>query len=177
MSADNPERDIMIDPRWSILEDGLGYNVLVVGGLPKLDREGREVIEFTIKVDDTVKKRYKLRRGVELNEQDNMKLIVLKIDVIPLNMYDDANKKWLYVKSLLHEPTELSQREGNLKTIIAVKDKRISLLESENIRLNEQILIFRTNPAMAAAQGAEVFEKTAKAVADLLGRNRDDNKN
>ena len=158
----------MIDPKWSILEDGLGYNVLVVGGLPSIDSEGREIVEFTIKCDDVVKKRYNLRRGLELNDQDNMKIIVLKGDLIPLNMYDDANKKWLYVKSLLHQPTEMSQREANLKTVINVKDKRILLLEAENIRLNEQILLFRTNPAMAAAQGAEVFEKSAKVVADLM---------
>jgi hypothetical protein len=164
--GDNPEKDIMLSPTWSILEDGLGYNVLVVGGLPRIDSEGREVIEFTVKVDDVVKKRYKLRRGNELNEQDNMKLTVLKHDLIPLNMYDDANKKWLYVKSLLHESTELSQREENLKTIINVKDKRILLLDAENLRLNEQILLFRTNPAMAAAQGAEVFKETMKGIAD-----------
>lgn len=174
MAVDNPETNIMLDPRWSILEDGLGYNVLVVGGLPGIDSEGREIVEFTIKVDDVVKKRYKLRRNIELNEQDNMKLIVLKQDLIPLNMYDDANKKWLYVKSLTNNQTELSQRESNLKTIINVKDKRILLLEAENIRLNEQILLFRTNPAMAAAQGAEVFEKTAKAVADLIQRRPED---
>ena len=174
---DNPDTNILIEPRWSILEDGLGYNVLVVGGIPKLDRDGREVIEFTVKVDDVIKKRYNLRREKELNEQDTMKIIVLKQDLIPLNMYDDANKKWLYVKSLLHEPTELSKREENLKTVINVKEKRILLLEAENIRLNEQILLFRTNPAMAAAQGAEVFEKTAKAVADLIQRRPGDQQN
>lgn len=158
----------MLPPSWSILEDGLGYNVLVIGGIPQIDREGREIIEFTVKVDEIVKKRYNLRRGIELNENDNMKFTVKKIDLIPLNMYDDANKKWLYVNSLKHEPTELSHREANLKTTIATKERRIMLLEAENIRLNEQVMLFRTNPAMAAAQGAEVFEKTAKAVADLI---------
>lgn len=168
VEQDNPQKDILLSPQWSILQDGLGYNVLSIGGLPKIDSDGREIVEFTVKVDDIVKKRYNLRRGIELNEQDNMKLIVAKIDLIPLNMYDDANKKWLYVRSLLHEPTELSKREENLKILLNVKEKRILLLDAENIRLNEQIMLFRTNPAMAAAQGAEVFEKTAKAVADLI---------
>lgn len=168
LEIEDPEKNIMLSPSWSILEDGLGYNVLVIGGIPKVDKEGREIVEFMIKVDDVVKKRYKLRRGVELSESDTMKLTVLKIDLIPLNMYDDANKKWLYVKSFANETTEVSKREENLKAVMNVKDKRILLLEAENIRLNEQIMLFRTNPAMAASQGAEVFEKTAKAVAELM---------
>ena len=165
---DNPQKDILLDPRWAVLEDGLGYNVLITGGIPKIDNQGREIVEFMIKVDEVVRKRYNFRRGVELNEQDSLKLVVLKQDLIPLNLYDDANKKWLYVKSLNHEPTELSKREENLKIVINIKEKRMALLEAENIRLNEQLLLFRTNPAMAAAQGAEIFEKTAKAVAELI---------
>lgn len=143
-------------------------NFLNLGGTPKINANGEEVIEFLIQVDESVQRAYSLRKGQELNEQDSMNWTVKKIDLIPFNQYDDSNRRWLYTKSLKHEPTELSKREENLQTIIQTKDRRIRLLESENIRLNEQILLFRTNPAMAAAQGAEVFEKTAKVVADIM---------
>lgn len=169
MTSENPE-NILLYPNWPLLRDGLGSTVMITKSVPQLDSDGREIVILTVKVDNFVKRKYSLKPKVEYDEQDNIKLIVLKNDLIPLNPYDTTNQIWLYTKSFRHEPTLLSQREANLQTLINVKDKRISLLEAENIRLNEQILLFRTNPAMAAAQGAEVFEKTAKAVADLIQR-------
>ena len=171
---ENPEREIMIDPKWSILEDGLGYNVLVIGGMPKIDGEGRECITFTIKPDEIVRKRYNLRRDVELDINGNMKFIVLKTDLIPLNMFDDANKKWLYTKSLRHEPTELSEREVFLQKQINTKDKRILLIEAENIRLQEQLELARTSPAKFIKQGAEVFQESAKAFSELMKKPGDE---
>jgi hypothetical protein len=167
MSEDNPE-NIMQTPTWPLMRDGLGSTAMIVGSLPTVSPEGEEIIKLIIKVDDFIKKKYNLKPKDEYNEQNNMRLIVKKIDMIPLNPYDTSNQVWQYVKTFKHESTELSKREDNLKTIINVKDKRILLLEAENIRLNEQILLFRTNPAMAAAQGAEVFEKTAKVMADMM---------
>jgi hypothetical protein len=169
----NPEREILLDPRWSILEDGLGYNVLVIGGMPGLDIDGREVVIFTIKPDEIVRKRYNLRRDIELDMNGNMKLTVLKLDLIPLNMFDDANKKWLYTKTLRHEPTELSEREINLQKKLNMKDRRILLIEAENIRLQEQLEIARTNPAKFIKQGAEVFQESAKAFSELTRRPED----
>jgi hypothetical protein len=168
LAVENPQKEIRREAQLSIITDGIGCNFLNLGGTPKINQEGEEIIEFVIKVDEIVQRTYNLRRGYELDEQDNMKWTVKKIDLIPFNQYDDSNRRWLYVNTLKHEPTEFSKREANLKTIINIKDKRILLLEAENIRLNEQIMLFRTNPAMAAAQGAEVFEKTAEAVAKLI---------
>ena len=164
---EEPQKEIMLDPRWSILEDGLGYNVLVVSGVPSIDSDGREIVTFIIKPDETVRKRYNLRRGIELDDNGNMKLNVLKIDLVPLNMYDDANKKWLYVKSLKHDNTTLSQREENLKSVLESKIRRILLLEAETIRLAEQLEIARTNPVKFLQQYKDVFHESAKALAEI----------
>lgn len=168
MVEENPEKEIMLDPKWSILEDGLGYNVLVVGGVPGIDKDGREIVTFTCKPDEVVRKRYKFRIGVEIDpETNNMKIICLKQDLIPLNMYDDSNRKWLYVKTFRHEPTELSNRESNIKIELNRMAKRILLLEAENIRLNEQLELARTNPAKFIKQGAEVFQEAMKGITEL----------
>lgn len=169
---EDPEKEILLDPKWSILEDGLGYNVLVLGGMPSLDLEKREVIIFNIKPDDVVQKRYNLRRGIELDSNGNMKLTVLKTDLIPLNMYDDANKKWLYTKTLKHEPTELSEREVILQKKLNSKDRRILLIEAENIRLQEQLEIARTNPAKFIQQGAEVMREVTKGMGEAMAAQR-----
>lgn len=172
MAEEQPEKEIMVDPRWSILEDGLGYNVLVVGGMPGIDTEGREIVTFTIKPDEIVRKRYNLRRDIELDMNGNMKFIVLKSDLIPLNMFDDANKKWLYTKNLKHESTELSEREINLQKQINTKNKRILLIEAENIRLQEQLELARTNPAKFIQQGAEVMREVTKGMGEAMASQR-----
>jgi len=121
----DPQREIMVDPKWSILMDGNGYNVMSTGGLPGVDRDGTEIITLMIKPDDIVRKRYNLRGEQEVNQQGNTKLIVRKIDLIPMNLYDDANRKWLYVKDFNHNDTDLSLREKNLKEIIQQLKKKV----------------------------------------------------
>jgi hypothetical protein len=155
-------------PEWSIIRDGLGYGVMANGALTTTNINGEEVVEFIIKVDSAVKKAYNLNRGKELTEEDTMTWIVSRNDLIHLNIYDDTNRIIQYTKSLKHEPTELSRREENLQTLIKLKDKRINLLEAENMRLAEQLMLFRSNPALAVSLGAELFEKSMKSAADLI---------
>lgn len=162
-----PEKEIMLDPRWSVLEDGLGYQVLIVGGMPGVDREGREVVHFTIKPDEIVRKRYNWRRGVEVNENGNVKFIAAKDDLIPLNMFDDANKKWLYEKTFNHQSTELSKRWDELKKRIQIFERKLWLLEADNIRLNEQLELARLSPGKWIKEGTEVYEQVSKSFADL----------
>ena len=169
----NPERDIMIDPRWAAFEDGLGYECLFLNGMPAIE-DGEEVVVITLKPTDLTRKRYNLRSGAELNEQGNIKRTVKKIDLIPLNMYDEANKKWIYVKTLNHEPTVLSQREEELKSKIKVVEKRARLLEADNIKLNEQLALARLNPGKWIKEGAEVHEHVMKGMSDLFKR-KDEN--
>src|SRR3990167_3904459 len=108
VEAENSAKDIVREPQWSMLTDGLGYNVLWGGGITTINKDGEEIVEAIIKVDDTIKKVYNWNREKELDEHDNMKWTAKKIDLIPLNIYDDANRRWLYVKTLLHDPTDLS---------------------------------------------------------------------
>ena len=171
----NPEKEIMIDPRWSILMDGLGYQVLVVGGMPETDKDGKEVVVFTIKPDDVVRKRYNWRGGMELNEMGNKKLTIAKIDLIPMNMYDDSNKKWLYVKSFNHDETEVSKREKVLKLEINRLNQESSKYEAENLRLSEINELYRTNPEKAMTAGAEFFNKAMQTASSLI--KKDDKQN
>jgi hypothetical protein len=168
--VENPEKEIMLDPRWGVIEDGLGYNVLVTGGMPSVDKEGRAIVILTIMPDDIVRKRYNLRRDIELDSDGKMKLIVLKTDLIPLNMFDDANRKWLYTKSFRHEPTELSDREVFLQKKLNTYERKVLLLEADVLRLQEQLEIARTNPAKFIKQGAEVFQESAKAFSEMMKR-------
>jgi len=162
-----PEKEIMIDPKWSILEDGLGYQVLVVGGMPHKDRDGRDCIVFTIKADDKVRKRYNWRGGQEVDELGNTKITIAKIDLIPLNLYDDANKKWIYVKSFMHEETDLSNREKVLKLEMERLRRENAQLDAENIRVNEINELIRTNPGKYISMGSEVFQKAIEGLKEL----------
>ncbi|MEK6878431.1 MAG: hypothetical protein AABY22_02425, partial [Nanoarchaeota archaeon] len=65
---DNPQKEQLQDPKWSILEDGNGYQVLAQGGLPFVDSSGRRCVKFKIIPDGLVRNRYNLRRGAELDE-------------------------------------------------------------------------------------------------------------
>src|SRR3990167_3470426 len=114
MTEEQPEKEIMVDPKWPIFVDGLGYQLLNTGGMPGIDKDGREIIIFTLIPDEVVRKRYNLRRGVEVDELGRFKLIVLEKDIVFLNPYDEANRKLLYVKTLRHERTNISEREEDL---------------------------------------------------------------
>ena len=164
----DPEKEIMVDPRWSYLQDGLGYTVLVVGGMEGTDKDGVEIVTFTIKPEDLVRKRYNLRFGKEIDINGNMKFIAAKRDLIPLNVFDDANKKWLYVKNFLHEPTDLSRREEELKRQLEISERKTLLLEADNLRLNEQLELARLNPGKFIKEGTEVFEQVSKAYSETM---------
>jgi len=148
--------------------DGLGYRTMCAGNAPpSVDKDGREVIIFTIKPDDVVRKRYQWRSGKEIDELGNKKIIIAKIDLIPLNIYDDSNRMWLYVKSFNHDATELSERYKILNMEIERYRKENMQLEAENIKLSEDNLLLRTNPEKALAASSEVFQKVAQGLSSL----------
>lgn len=169
---DNPKEDILITPGWPVLIDGLGYMFLVVSGMPEIDNAGRRIVKFMLKCGDKERKRYSLSAN-KLNKNMNYELIAQEHDLIPLNMYDSANKKWLYVKSLLGEETPLSFRERDLKIKMDEKEKTILTLQAENIWLNEQITLIKTNPAKAISQYGEVFSEAIKSVGQVYQKSQE----
>lgn len=173
---DNPQKEIMLDPRWSILEDGNGYQVLSLGGMPFVDKDGRRCIKFKVKPDQVVRKRYNLRIGIggELDDDENMFIICLEGDIIPMNLYDDVNKKWLYVKSFRHEDTNLSEREIFLKRKLDTFEKKVNLLDAKCIKLQEELKLATLQTEQYLSRAGELIEKSAGAIATAIKKKEDD---
>jgi len=170
----NPQEEIMLDPTWSILEDGLGYRVLLTGGVPGIDKDGREIVNLSIKPDAIVKKRYNWRFGIEVDNQGNVKLIVLKDDLVPLNLYDDANRKWMYVKSFSHDETNISKWQEHIRKELEVEKRKGLLQDAVIIRLSELLEIAKTNPAKFLKDGMEVYQESLKGLADIINKKKED---
>ncbi len=171
--VDNPREEILIPPEYSLLETGDGYVSLVQGAIEKEDEEGRQIVEFVIKPTNVLRKRYNIRE--DQLKDGKMIFQVLKSDLIPLNILDDANRKWLYVKSFGHEETELSKIHWKLREQLEAERRKRVYLEGELIWYSEQLKLARTNPQEFIAQGMEVFEKVGTRMADLMkGKRRED---
>ena len=166
MAGENPEEDILITPEFSILEFGDGYIALIQGGIEK-EEEGRKVVHFMIKPSDLLRKRYDIKDSM-LNVNGALPFKVYKDDLIPLNQFDDANKKWLYVKTYNHDDTEISKIGWELRKRLEASERRVVVLEGELIWLSEQLQLAKTNPAEFIAQGADVFERVSSKFADTL---------
>ena len=171
--GDRPQEEILVSPENSILEFGDGYIALIQGGIEKEDDEGRQVVDFMIKPSDLLKKRYNIKDSM-LNQNGAMAFRVYKKDLIPLNQFDDANKKWLYIKTFDHHETEISKVSWNLRKRLEEMEKRIIILEGELIWLSEQLQLAKTNPAEFITQGTDVFEKISSKLIDLIKPERRD---
>jgi len=172
---DNPRKELLQDPRWSILEDGNGYQVMAMGGMPFVDNSGKRCIRFKILPDPLVRNRYNLRRGAELDENEGtMFFTCLEIDLIPLNLYDDANRKWLYVKTFKHEQTPLSERESFYKQKYQSYEQQVLLLQAKVIKLNEELQMAALQPGKYLKMGAEVVEASAGAIATAIKKKEDE---
>lgn len=175
---DNPQKEQLQDPKWSILEDGNGYQVLAQGGLPFVDSSGRRCVKFKIIPDGLVRNRYNLRRGAELDENTGAMFITfLEIDLIPLNIYDDSNRKWLYTKTFKHEITPLSEREIFYKQKNESYEQQVLLLQAKVIKLNEELKLATLQTAKYLTQGVEVFERSTGVVASMMNKKDKEDKN
>lgn len=168
--VENPEEEIMLSPENAIILDGNGYEAMSLGGMPSQDKDGREIVTYRVHINDKTKKRYNLRRGYELNDRDVMKIIFLKIDLIILNPYDDANRKIMYVKSFKHEPTEMSNREANLKVRIDELNKKVNRLEAIRLKYAEQLHDMSVEPSKFLKQGADLALEIGRAQAEAFGK-------
>ncbi len=167
MVTENPQEEILLPPEYAILIFGDGHIALTQGGRETEDEKGREVIEFLIKPSSNLKKRYKIKEE-QLNRNGAMLFPVLRGDLIPLNMYDDANRRWLYIKTFDHKETSIGNINWDLRRKLEDSKMRITFLEGNLIYMSEQLQLAKTNPAEFVTQGTEVFNKMASSVVDLM---------
>ena len=145
---------------------------LIQGAIEGTDEEGKKIVDFIIKPTSLLRKRYDIKDSV-LDQNGNMPFRVYKKDLIPLNLLDDANRKWLYIKTFNHDETEISKIAWDLRERLAEEEKRVVILEGELIWMSEQLQLAKTNPAEFVAQGAEVFEKVFSRTVDMLKGKKD----
>lgn len=173
---DNPKEDVMLDPTWSMLEDGNGARILAMGGKSFIEKDGRKVIKWRVKVNDFVRKRYNWKIGKELNNQWFGEFITAESDLIPTNIYDDANKIWTYTKDFNHQPTALSERESSLQAKISFLQNSNLLLTGQVIRLTEQLNDAQLSTGKFISAGMDVVERAGAVAANMNNKNRDEQK-
>ena len=173
--TERPSEEILVTPEYTILEFGDGYIALIMGGVEEEDAKGQQIISFMIKPSNLLRKRYNIRDSM-LNQNGQMPFKAKKDDLIPLNQFDDANKKWLYVKTFNHVDTEISKIGWNLRKRLEEMRERVIVLEGELLWMSEQLQLAKTNPTEFIMQGAEIYEKLSSNMIDLIkGRpNKDD---
>lgn len=172
---DNPEKDIKLPPSGTILMDGNGYMALAGKGEPTQDGSGKEIVTYTIEPNERARRMYNFRRGKELDAQEGtMKLIVAKKDLRFLNLFDDANRMVLYIKSFKGEETELSQSEKTWRMNDEYKDNIILRQDAEIIKLQEELEQAKTNIGKYVSAQNEVFKEQMKAFGEAF--NKEDKK-
>ena len=164
---DKPEEEIIVQPEYAILEFGDGYIALIQGATEKILDDGRRVVRFMIKPTNILRKRYRIGDN-QLNQNGVMPFIVEKNDLIAINILDDANRKWLYIKTFNHDETEISKLEWSIRKQLGESEKRIFMLEGEILWLSEQLQLAKTNPQEFAAQGIELFDKYSSKMLDIV---------
>ena len=170
--GEKPQEEILVAPEYPMLEFGDGYLALIQGGIERENDDGQKVVDFMIEPSDLLKKRYNIKDSM-LNQNRALPFRVLKNDLIPLNLLDEANKKWLYIKTFDHQETEISNIGWDLRKRLEEKEKQLIILQGELIWLSEQIQLAKTNPVEFITQGTEVFEKSLSKVLDLVKGKRE----
>ncbi len=170
--GEKPKEDILVAPEFAILEFGDGYIANIQGATEETDEKGKKVVNFTIRPSSLLRKRYDIKDSM-LNRNMQMTFKAYKKDLIPINQFDDANRKWLYIKTFKYDETEISKIGWNLREQLAGAEERVVVVEGENIWLSEQLQLAKTNPAEFLAQGAEVWEKISSKMVDMIKGKRD----
>jgi hypothetical protein len=166
--SDKPKEEILVPPEWSILVFGDGYIALMKGAIEKEDSEGNIVVEATIEPHELLRKRYNIKEN-ELDNNGNIQSYqMMKEDLIPMNLFDDANRKWLYIKNYLHQETNISNISWDLRKQFVEERKKRIILEGHNIFLSEQLSISKQNPAEFLSQGLEFFQKINNGILETI---------
>lgn len=172
MVEKNPEKDIMLYPKRPLLMDGFGYNTLYMGGMPSIDKDGREIVTLTLKTDEVVRKAYNLGKG-KVDENGYWKLTVHKVDLIPMNLFDETNRKWLYIKSFNGTDTDISKRDAELRLQLDYAKRNILLRDSQIVRLAERLELAKNNPAKFLKESMEVHESSIRTVAEAMMKEKE----
>lgn len=165
--VDNPREDILALAQFPYLIFGNGYIAMVVGGVEKEDSEGRAIVELQIIPEELMRKRYNIKRE-QLDINGVMPYTVLRKDLIPLNLFDKAKERWLYLKTFDGKETEIGTPSKFLRYRLEELEKYSWMLEGDNIFLSEQCISLRMNPSEVMAQGTEGIGKIMEPVIDLL---------
>ena len=165
--TERPSEDILVGPEYTILEFGDGYIALIMGGIEDEDENGQQIVKLMIKPSNLLGKRYNIKESM-LNQNGQMPYTIKKDDLIPLNQFDDANKKWLYIKTFGHAETEISKVGWNLRKRLEEMKRRVIVLEGELIWMSEQLQMAKTNPTEFLMQGTDIYEKLSSNLLDLM---------
>lgn len=168
--TETPREDIIITPTYAILEFGDGYIALIQGAVENEDKDGLKQIVFTIKPSQLLRKRYNIPDSA-LNRNGCLDIPCYRKDLIPINIFDDANRKWFYIKNFLHQETEVAKFTWDLRQRLSESERRIILLEGELIWYSEQLRLAKTGAAEFLTQGTEVIDKIfSTKMMDALGK-------
>lgn len=165
---ENPKEDILAIAQFPYLIFGNGYIAMIVGGIEKEDRDGRTIVELQIIPEELMRKRYGINRE-QLNINGVMPFTVLRKDLRPMNLFDKAKERWLYIKT--YDGKEVDGIGSESKFLAARLDeleKENWMYQGDNIFLSEQCIALRMNPGEVMAQGTEAIGKTIEPVIDLL---------
>lgn len=165
--VENPQEDILAIPQYPFLIFGDGYMAMIAGGIEKKDAEGRAIVELQIVPEELMRKRYNITKD-QLNINGVMSYTVLRKDLLPLNVFDKAKERWLYLKTYDREDTDIGNPSKFFRARLEEKEKELWMLEGDNIYLSEQASMMRMNPGEVMTQGTEVLNKVIEPMIDLF---------
>jgi len=164
--GEKPREELQVSPEWSTIIFGDGYAGSMRGAIEKII-DGRRIIVLTLKPGDMLKKRYNIKDS-EMTADGKMQYQIDEINLIPLNLYDDANRTFIYLKNYNHEETNISQITWKFEKIIKELSRRVVVVEGTNLFLSEQLQLAKTAPMEFAAQSLEIFERITASTIDAL---------
>lgn len=171
--GEKPREEILVTPSWGILEFGDGYIAQMQGATTIENQDGTRVIEAIIKPEELMKKRYNIKDS-ELDTNGNLTFKMNFNDLVPLNLFDDAKRKWLYIKTFKYKETEISNIGWELRRRLEEERKKRIILEGNLIWYAEQLSLAKNNPVEFMGQGLELFNKMQESVANLMKKKEEE---
>jgi len=114
-----------------------------------------------------MRKRYNIPRE-SLNINGVMPFRVLKKDLQPMNLWDKAKERWLYLKTFDGKETDVGNPSKFFRVQLEEAQKFIWCIEGDNIFLSEQCNQLRNAPGEVLAQNSEIINKTIEPMLDLF---------